>query len=73
MKLDALGHPPISTYQDILEEEQAMANYVVDVLPRYCCIMEIGKVGIDKELFSDDSEVRDVLPAMICIVVHEAA
>lgn len=39
MTLDILGDPPRPAHQDILEEEQARVDHVVDVLHKYRCIM----------------------------------
>lgn len=38
---DALGDPMRPAHQEILEEEQTRADYVIDVFPRCRCIMEI--------------------------------
>lgn len=57
--------PPRLAHQTILEEEQAMADNVVDVLPRCGCIMEIVQAGIDKGLFLNGSEVREFLDVIM--------
>lgn len=41
-----------------------MADHVIDVLPRYHRIMEIGQTSIDRGLFLNGTEVRDVVDAM---------
>lgn len=48
MTLDALGYPYMPSHQEILEEEQAREDHVIDVFPRCRRIMEILHADIDK-------------------------
>lgn len=57
----ASGDPPMLAYQEILEEKQTQLNHVEDVLPRCHRILEITQAGIDKCIFLDGSDVRQVL------------
>ncbi|XP_058734041.1 uncharacterized protein LOC131605735 [Vicia villosa] len=59
------GDPPRPVYQEILEEEHAKAYLAVDVLPICPSIMGIEHTCIDKRLFSDRSEVKDVVDDMM--------
>lgn len=65
MTLYASRDPVRPTHQEILEEEHTRADQVVDVFPRCCRIMEIRKTSLDRWLFPEDSEVGDVLDAML--------
>lgn len=51
-------------HQGILEEE-ARADHNVDVLPRFCRIIEIRHAGIERGVFPDGSEARDVIDVMM--------
>lgn len=62
---DAPRDPLKLAHQEILKEEQDKADHVIDVLPRYCRIMELRQEGINIRLFSDWYEVRDVLDALM--------
>lgn len=44
----ALGDPHRSVHQKILEKEQVKAYHVVDMFPRYQCILDLTLVGIDR-------------------------
>lgn len=55
----------MSTHQKILEEEYARASYVVDVLTRCRCIMDMEQASIDRRVFSEDFEARDILYAIM--------
>lgn len=46
MALDTKGEAPRSSYRDILEEERAREDRVIDVLSAYQRIMNIGKVVV---------------------------
>ncbi|XP_050875986.1 uncharacterized protein LOC127079651 [Lathyrus oleraceus] len=61
----APGDTPRLVHQDILEEEQAQLCHVEDVSPMYCSIVEITRTYIDRGIFSDGSNVRQVLDAII--------
>lgn len=54
-------YPPRSTHQEILEEKQARLDHAHDVLPRCRCIVEIVHASVDKGIFPNDSNVREVL------------
>lgn len=62
---NALGDPLRLTHYEILEKVHDWEDHVVDVLPRYRRIMETRQADIDRELFSNDSEARDVVDAMM--------
>lgn len=64
IRLDALRDQPRWPYQKKLEEEKAMANHVMDVLPRYWHIIELAQTGIGIEVFSKDSSKRDIIDNM---------
>lgn len=55
MTLDAEGDPPRSAHQDILEDEQTMADHVVDVLPIYHRIVAIKRADIKIGEFGNDT------------------
>lgn len=56
---------PRQTHQEILEEKHVREDRVVDMLHICHCIIEIGQMGIYRRIFSDGSEVRDVLDVMM--------
>lgn len=60
-----LGDPPRSAHQEILKEEQTQLNRVEDVLPRCRRIVEIVQTDIDRFIFSDGSDVRQILNAIM--------
>lgn len=61
----APGGPPRPSHQGILEEEQLQLDHVKDVLPKCHCIMEITHACIDRGIFPDRSNVRQVLDAIM--------
>lgn len=48
-------------HQGILEDEQTQLDHAEDLLPKCRRIVEIAQAGIDKDIFSDGSDVRQVL------------
>lgn len=44
MTSNALGDPPKLTHLEILEEKHARIYHVVDVLPRYQCVMDQSRI-----------------------------
>lgn len=48
MTPDVYGDPPRPTHQEMLEDEQAREDYVIDVLPACRCIMDIARAGIER-------------------------
>lgn len=54
----ALGDPSMLAHQEISEEEQTQLDHAKDVLPR-CFYIE--EEGIDRDIFPDESDVRQVL------------
>lgn len=44
----AIGDPPRSSHQKILEEEKTQLGHAHDVLPRFLRIVEIAQADIDK-------------------------
>lgn len=61
----ALGDPPRPAHQEILEEEQAQLDHVEDALLRCHYIVEIAREDIDRGIFPDGSDVRQVLDAIM--------
>ena len=53
MTLDVEGEPHRSAHQEILEEEQAKADHVIDVLPTCHRIMTLAQEVIDIGDFSE--------------------
>ena len=51
MKHDASRRPPRPAHEEIMENEQAMEDHVVDVFPRYQTIMWLARVGIESGVF----------------------
>lgn len=60
----ALGDPPRPAHP-YMTPYPYMTNHVVDVLRICHNTMEIGQMGIDRELFSDGFEVSDTLDAIM--------
>lgn len=54
-------------HEKILEEEQTQLDHVEDVLPRCHRIMEIEIVhaNIDRDIFSNEPDVRQILDAIM--------
>lgn len=65
MVLASLGDLLSLAHQDILEKEQTQLDHVHDVLPRCRCIMETVYASIDKGIFPNGSEVRQILYAIM--------
>ena len=61
----ALGDPLRPAHQELLEEEKAQLDHVEDVLPRYHCIVEIAHACIDRGIFLDGSDVRQILDVIM--------
>lgn len=56
---------PKPTHQEILEETQAQLDHVECVLPIFRRIVEIARADIDKGIFLDRSNVRQVLDVIV--------
>ncbi|KAI5416015.1 uncharacterized protein LOC127073444 [Lathyrus oleraceus] len=61
----APGDPHRSAHQEIPKEEKTQLNHVKDVFPRCCRIIEIAHACIDRAIFSDGSDLRQVLDAIM--------
>ena len=47
MTSNAPGDPSKSAYQEILYEDRARVDHVVDLFPRCRCIMNLAQTGIN--------------------------
>lgn len=47
MTPEAKGEPPMRAHQEILDEEQTVADHVVDVFLVCCCIVDLVRAGIN--------------------------
>lgn len=56
----ALGDPPRSAHQEILQDGQTHLYHADDVLPKYHRIVEIAQASINRCIFLDESDVRQV-------------
>lgn len=51
--------------QEIIEGEHTQLNHDEDVLSRCRCIMEITKANIDRGIFPDGYDVRQILDVIM--------
>lgn len=65
--MQAVSEDPLRpSHQEILEEDQTQLDHAENVLPIcHRCIVEIVHACIDKGIFSDGSDVKHVLDAIM--------
>lgn len=61
MILNIPEDPSKACHQEILEEKEAMTDYVVDVLPRCRRIIDFARAGINKKVFLNGTLGRNIV------------
>ena len=70
MTPDIEREPHGPAHNKVLEEKHVTTDHVLDVLQIYQCIVAIGRAGIEREKFQEDTPGRETVEAIIAEARH---